>query len=287
MAESFAGEDLRGRSFVNQDLSGVEFRAADLRGASFRGANLRGADFREARAGVSGGRRAVIVALAFAFSIAIGVAAGRAGEYLHDLIRGDSDRRRLLGAILAIELLVFIAVSVWKGLRVAVRYVLPRVVAIAIVAFVVALLTGAGTGKGALALLAFAVLTAAIVALGSLARAVAGTTSTLLFAVVAISGALSSSLTGGGVAATVIAVGSMLIGRRALEGREPGQLGRLSAILASRGGTSFRGADLSGATFESARLESTDFRGARLDGARLDRAQARSCVFDRGAQSPA
>lgn len=286
MAANYSGRDLRGQSFEDQDLDGAVFRAADVRGASFKGARLRGADLREVRAGMSRGRRAAIVIAALAASIALGVVAGRAGDFLHRLITGGSERQRLLGVLLAVELLVFIGVTVWKGLGVAVRHVLPRVLAIAVIVGVTAIVTGVGTGKGAYAMLAFATLTAAIVALGSLARAVAGTTSGLLFAVVAIAGALSGALVGGRLTATVIAVGAMLAGRRTLKGKDPdAALTRLSAIVASRGGTSFRGADLSGATFESARLESADFRGARLDGASLDRADIRFCVFDRGARS--
>ncbi len=220
---------------------------------------------------------------ALALSLACGVAAGWAGRVLQRFVRSDEPAARALGVFVAVVLAAFLILTVWKGLRVAARSVLPVVAALTLAVAVIAVATGAGTGRGAVAVLAFVLLTVAIVALSVVARAVAGTAGDLLFVVVAVSGAAVGAVLGGGLAATAIAIGAMLAGRRALRrGGDYPALTRLTTSLAVRGGTSFRDADLSGADLRSARLYACDFRGAKLDGARFDGATVRLCLFDPG-----
>ena len=276
-----SGQDLRNRSFRGQDLGGAVLRGADLRGADFSGANLRGADLGESRAGMRKSWTVLVVLLSLLFSIAIGALTGASGRIVRALVESPAQLWRFLGVFICAELVVFAAAAVWRGLEYAVRTVLPVVLALAIAGGGIAVVTGQGSGIGALAVLAFVVLSTAIVALASLARSVAGAAGLTMFALVAISGALTGGLLGGGVPAAVIAILAMLLGRRALkEDAGPALLTDLTTRVACTGGTSFRGADLSGATFESADLRDTDFRGALLQGTKFDGAKLKLCRFD-------
>lgn len=257
---------------------------ADLRGADFSGADLHGADLSRARLGMSLAWAALVVALALAMSLAIGAVSGVAGRFLHALIASDDAKHRIVGIFVAVSLLVFLGAGIWKGLRWATRLVLPAVAAVGVAVGLIAVIAGAGTGAAALAAVAFVMLAAAIVTVSVLARAAAGIAGTLYFAVVAISGALIGRALGGGVAALAVAIGAMLMARRSARTHDFPLLSRLSTLLACRGGTRFRDADLSGAHFDGARVVATDFRGARLEGASFDGAEIRLCQFDRAAE---
>src|SRR5690606_11713252 len=149
----------------------------------------------------------------------------------------------------------------------AVRHVLPVTTALAFAAGLVAMISGAGTGSAALLGLVFIVLAAVLVGLSVLVRATAGTTSQLLFAVVAVAGGLAGGAAGGGITAAAVAIAAMLMARRSatLEPEYP-LLARITAAIASRGGTRFRDANLTGANLDHARLVACDFRGANLTG---------------------
>jgi hypothetical protein len=55
---------------------------------------------------------------------------------------------------------------------------------------------------------------------------------------------------------------------------------RLAYEIACKGGTSFRGANHSQATFEGAHLRCYDFRGALVEGTRFEPAELQLCLFD-------
>ena len=287
MDKDFTGRNLRGRSFRGQNLSGARFRIADLRGADFTGADLRAADLSGARAGVGPRWAALVFLLALAASVLLGWVAGLGGRALQALIEDPQPRQRAIGLFLAIELAVFLLVFVIKGLRVAIRYVLPVAIALALVAGLIAIVSGVGTGSGALAALGFSVLLTAVVAFATVARAVAGTLNRWLFMVVALSGAAVGAVTGGGVFAAGVAIAGMLAAHRALHDQSISPaIGRLSITIACRGGTRFRNSDLSDATFEAARLRNSDFRGAVLERTRFRGSHIDLCAFDGGRSAP-
>jgi hypothetical protein len=209
------------------------------------------------------------------------VLAGYAGRLLQRLITADEPRVRAVGSFVLASLFVFLLIAATLGLRVAVRYALPVLLALAAAVGVGFLAFGLGTGIGALAAIVLVLGMVAIVLLASLARTLGGTSNMMLFAVVAISGALSGTLLGGGLAATLIAVLTMLIGRRALKTHAayPG-LSRVTSAVACRGGTSFRGADLTGANLQGAHLRCCDFRGAKLQYVQFEPAEVHLCRFE-------
>ena len=272
--------DLRGRSLAAARLPLASLAGSDLRGADFSGADLRGADFSRVRAGMSRWWTAVLVFASLILSIGVGALSGIAGNFLHELATSDDLRRRALGVFVAGGLLVYLLVGIWKGLRVATGNVLPVMAALAVAAGIVGAVGGTGSLVGALAVVAFVFLSAASVVLSVLARAVAGTAGVWLFALVALSGAVTGRAPGGGLAALAVAIGAMLMARRAaiMQDDFP-RMARISTALACRHGTRFRDADLTGACFEGAVLVACDFRGAELAGARFAGARIRLCRF--------
>ncbi len=292
MANPSTDETLRGgaptrESYAGADLHGRDFREADLRGVDFRGANLRGADFTRARTGARTPWQVVLLVVSFAVSLGVGVAAGYAGRVVRRLLQSQDARQQMLAVVVVAVLVLFAADAVWKGLEHALRTVLPITAAFAVIAGVLAVVAGVGTGRGALGGLIFLLIAAAMVALGALSRVVAGTVAMWAFALVAIAGGLIGGYLDGGLAAMVVAVAAMLVGRRAL--RSKGRysfVSRFAVQLACAHGTRFDGADLRETVFDGAKLETSDFRGARLDGARFSDAKFRLCRFEGDMPTP-
>jgi pentapeptide repeat protein len=278
--------DLRGRRFTGARLASVSLAGRDLRGADFTDADLRGADLTQVRTGMSRGWAALLVAGSLALSVALGGVVGVCARVLHAMYTSDDVRRRLVTMFVVAAMLVFLVAGIWKGLRFATRHVLPVAAALAVAAGAIGAISGMGSGAGGLLALVFLALATIVVALSVLARATAGTTGSLYFAIVAIAGGLAGGAAGGGAIAAVVAISAMLMARRSarVEAAFP-LLSRITTAVASRGGTRFCNADLSGARLE-ARLVACDFRGANLRGARLDRATARLCRFDPAARPP-
>ena len=87
-----------------------------------------------------------------------------------------------------------------------------------------------------------------------------------MFYIVAVGGALAGRGADGGFAAAVLAILSAVIGKRLLRGDiRYAELARWTRKLAILGGTRFRGADLTGASFQAARLKTVDFEAREWD----------------------
>lgn len=253
----------------------------DLRGANFEGQSLAGADLRSIRTGLKPGGKALLVAAALLVSIALGVITGLGARYLMALIHSGDPRKVALALNASAAVVVYLLAGLWKGGQVATRTVLPVVAALFGSGAVIAIATGVGTGVGAFATLGFVLIAAAVVTLAALARAVAGTAGTALFTLVAIAGGLAGGFVGGGIPAAIMAVVAMLVGKRAMKSDQHYPfLTRLTVKLVCKGGTRFRGSDLSGADLSGAELTACDFRHANLTGAHLDGASIRMCLFD-------
>lgn len=264
------------------------FAGADLRGVSFEGASLAGANLSGAQTGMRTRWKLVLVGVALLVSIALGVATGLGTKSLRSLLESGEPRKVSLALNAFAALLVLIVAGIWKGGDFALRNVLPVIAAMVVAAALIAIVTGVGSGAGAVAVLGVVLLGLAVVGLGAIVRAVAGTVATATFAVVAIAGGLAGGFVGGGLAAVIIAVSAMLIGRRTLRAtaKYP-RMSRWCVEIACKRGTRFRDADLSGADFSRADLTACDFRGANLRGARIeDAAQMRMCLFDGGRDTP-
>jgi uncharacterized protein YjbI with pentapeptide repeats len=280
--EQLSGQDLRNRSFRGHALRDADLHGSDLRGADFSGADLRGADLRATRMGLAQPWASFLFAIALGLSLGIGLIAGWAGERLAELVRSDQARARVLGVFLSVELIAFLVVAVVRGIDAAARRVLPVAIGLAALVAILAVATGWGPGTGALMVFAFSALLLVLFVFVTLARAVAATEGAVIFAVVAISGAVAGSVTGGGLYATAIAVAGMLAARRSMAGKGAPRIERVSLAFACRGGTRFRGADLRNAKLDAARVRNADFRSARLTGARFDGARIDFSLLDPG-----
>lgn len=215
-------------------------------------------------------------------SIALGAVVGFSVRYLQTMYVSDDVRHRMVVLYVVASLLVFLVAGIWRGLRFVARHVFPVTAALAIAMGLIAVISGTGTGAGALLGLVFIALAAVLVALSVLARATAGTTGKLVFAIVAVAGGLAGGATGGGLTAAVIAICAMVMARRS-ERIEPAYpfMAKATAAIASRGGTRFRDANLAGANLDHASLVACDFRGANLTGAHCEHASIRLSRFDR------
>lgn len=269
---------VRGRSLAGAHLASATLAGEDVRGTDFTGADLHDADLSNIRAGLSRRWAAWIVVGSLVISIALGVLIGVCARYLTTTYASGDVRARMAALFVISALLVFLVAGIWKGLRYATYHVLPVTAALAIATAFAAVVSGSGTGLVAILTIVFLALAVVIVTLAVLVRATAGTAGKLAFMIVAVSGALAAGAVGGGLFATAIAIGTMLMARRTsrIESLYPG-LARATAAIACRGGTRFRDADLRGANFDHARLFACDFRGAKLEGARLDTATMQLC----------
>lgn len=218
MDEDVTRENLRSRSFRGPDPSGSVFYANDLHGADFGGVNLRGDDLSGARTGMRARWQLLAALIALATAIAIGAAAGFGGAWLDLLLQSPQPRLRWLGVFLSFELALFLLLFVWKGFAVAIGRVVPFAVLSALVAAVVAVLSGTGTEVG-LAVIGFSALLAAVMAFAGVARGVAGAVGSAMFVFVAVTGALVGGATGGGPYAAAVAIAGVLASRRALRAR--------------------------------------------------------------------
>jgi hypothetical protein len=274
---------LRERSLVGAQLPSAALAGSDLRGTDFTSADLHDADLSQIQTGMSRGWTALVVLGSLVVSVGIGVVAGICTRHLRALYASDELRLRLAAWFVTAMMLAFLLVGIAKGLRYALRTVAPVAAVLAAVVGVVIVAAGLGTGRGALLAVIFLAFVVLVVALSVLVRALAGTTGNLFFALVAVAGGIAGAAVGGGLPATSIAIGAMLMARRSskLEAEFP-LLHRTIAAIASRGGTCFRNANLAGASLTDARLIACDFRGATLTGAHFDHATMHACRVDRG-----
>jgi len=273
--------DVRGRSLVGARLASARLAGADLRGTDLTRADLHDADLSNIRAGMSRPWAALVFVGSLVCSIALGVLIGVCLRYMTDLLATGDVRHRMAALFVISSLLVFLVAGIWRGLHYATYNVLPVTAALAVAAGVSAVVSGSGTGIGAALTLVYVALAAVMIVFAVFVRAVAGTVGTLFFMVVAIGGAVAAGVAGGGILGTAIALGAMLMARRSakLEQQYPA-LARMTAAIASRGGTRFRDADLRGANLAGARLDACDLRGAKLGGARLDHVTMHQCRID-------
>lgn len=260
------------------DLSGQDFRAVDLRSADLRCANLQGADLSFSLLGVSPLRHLQMFMFALLVSLVVGVMSGWAGLYVRGWLNSGIVHEKLLALLLFAMWISFVGMSLFRGIEKAAQHLLPAfaVMTLALVALV--RIWNVGSGRGVLSVAFLLLLTAALVAVGAFARALAGIRWQLAFFIVAISGALVAGALGGGALATFIAVAAAVVGHRVLY--QPEQhihFHRTLREVVSRFGTRFDKADLRGASFRAATIRGARFAGARTGGA--DFADARLSKF--------
>ncbi|MGB7248742.1 MAG: pentapeptide repeat-containing protein, partial [Phormidesmis sp.] len=267
---NFCNANLRGANFSGQDLSGADLSGADIRSANFANATLRGVNFAKAQGGLQRQWRVAQLLLIAVLSTIAGVLQGFTGAllaYFFDSTNFSSPVEQAIGGGIYV-LLVLVACGAITRQGFTIRAFGSILSAFAVAgAFAVAFAV-AGTfafavafaGTFALAVAFASALAGAVSFVGTFAVAVAGA-----FALAgAVAGALAVSFM---VAFAFAVAGSLLsayVGWQVLRGNEKFAIVRMFGLaLAALGGTSFCGADLTGAIFSQALLKGTNFADSR------------------------
>ncbi len=260
------------------------FRKRDLRGVDFSGADLRGADFSEAITGLSPHWKWGVFLLSLFLSIFFGALSGWSGNSIQGMIDSGNPRIARAGYFITVETAIFLCVVLLGGFRKAIHFVTLPAITLAFALGVIAAILHQGNGVGSLMAIIGIILAFAVVLVGTLARTAAGNLSSLLFIVVALSGAIAAKSAGGGILVTLVALSCVVVSKRALAGSWSfSTLNRWIVNFLLSKGTRFKGADLSYASFRNAKLAQSDFLGANLEGVLWEGASGLDlCRFDKG-----
>lgn len=279
MRKDFSGRNLQRRSFKGENLSFARFYDADLRGADFTGADLRGADFNHVKTGITPDNTFVIFLAALAVSLFSGYVAMLAGHTLQLMLVSQDGKIRFAGIATIVIVLLFLFYAAWKGGRSAIRHLLLPAVGTALVVAVIAFLFGLGTGRGMLYQALALLLTLVMFVVGTVARAVAGSLSSIIFLVVALSGGIFGRSVGGGVGTIVMALACAYISKKALSGAGGfDTLRKIAFYITSHYGTSFRSSRLREADFSRASIHNADFSHADTEEVNWSDAEKINCI---------
>jgi hypothetical protein len=274
---NFSKRNLKGRSFKGLDLSNADFSGADIRGADFTYAILRGANFTNAKAGLEPQWVLLLFGILMVLAILLGVWTGFVGGLVELKFRTSTiGFQQVTGEwVTGFVLIAFAITAIHSGIAagfgvfvaafivaIALALTVPAIaatvnpIAVAIAAAIATVITinfSIVLTSTAIVVLAFA----AFMAFGIGEAAIAVSAFLLAFTyTVAIATATTYT-----VAIVPIVMGfSTYITHRALRGDERDAVIRaILDSLTTRWGTSFRGADLTGADFTKAALKNTDF----------------------------
>jgi hypothetical protein len=280
MEQDYSNQNFQNRSFENKNLANANFSGSDLRGADFSGADLTGADLTNAKTGITPLRTGVIFFVSLLVSLLSGYVAMLAGATVQVMLKSGDEKIRAAGILSMILILGFVLYYYWKGGRSVIRHLFLPIVIISVVLGLAAHFSGLGTGKGMAFLILSLILTLVMLIVGTIARATAGVlSSTIIFILVAVSGSLFSKSVGGGLGATILAISCGIISKRALggaKGFEP--LLRITSLITSKWGTSFRNATLSNVDFSGTKIRNADFTNADLSGVNWETSKKINCT---------
>lgn len=283
---NFCNANLRGANFKGQDLSGADFSGADIRSANFTNAILKGVKFTEAQAGVQSRQMIVRVMLLTILSMVTGILYGFVGTFSASFLSEDTGVTETY--VFIASLMSALAITFFQGFTLRALY--STLFMIVSVVSIVDLLLGFLTSAPGFALFASAgaAIVCTIVIIGA-NIAICINSITFVFAygsvyanlyifintlvleittvrVLALGGAVRSE--SASIAAQVVAVilllSSVYPGQQALKEKENFLLAlRQGLRIGVVGGTSFCGADLTGANFRKACLKSVNFANSR------------------------
>jgi hypothetical protein len=278
MYRNYANKNLRNASFRNEDLSNANFAYSDLRGAHFDGANLNNVDLTHVKTGIPPLTRMAIFIVTLAASVISGYFAALTAQTVHKMLVSSDAHVKLAGIITLVTIALFLLYSYWKGGQ-AIRFLLLPAAVFATVAGIVVYSLGIGSGQGALFMVISFLLMAVLFIVGTVARALAGSLSNVLFLVVAISGSVVSKNLSGGVGTVVVAITCALVSKRAMQGVKGFEgLRKITSMATAKFGTSFRNSQLAGANFSCSTLRNSDFSGADTLSAKWGNAKRINCV---------
>ena len=280
-----------------RDLSGADFSEADLRGTNFTGAKLQGAKFTGAKCGLQKRWVVLLTILSWIMAAISGLFSILTGDSVSDIFYSNPINQ-IKGCICLIVIVIFVILTIQKGIRVGAFTVLGISAVFLVVTFAFAfLISGADikidaafqilrnkyafpnidTVKGEVGNVVEGISVEkleeilrksktdilGLTAIGGLGANQAGEI------IVLLTGILTEAVTVTVTVAVAVAVTVTYIAWRAMK-KDPRDawVRRFAIAFAALGGTSFRSADLTDANFSSARLKSTDMRKATLTGVR-------------------
>ncbi|NJL11333.1 MAG: hypothetical protein HC908_17495 [Calothrix sp. SM1_7_51] len=271
---NFSGKNLQGRDFSGQNLTGTDFSHSDIRGANFTEANLTGANFSYAKAGLPNFWLSVIViAIFLEHLIMVGFVPTFA---THKAVFEIGGSFQIEVAIL--YFLVFF-VTFFRGLRTALMTLFVLTILILIVIGFGALFSITKLLLPLSIILPILVAWLAVVFMATHIAWITKLTGISLGLLVVVTYGI------GALAATVLAIGwnsysdliissiwhitemllSSYMGWLTVTGDEKfALLHKIAISLASVGGTSFKGSNLTNANFREAALQNTNFSNTKL-----------------------
>ncbi|NER99174.1 MAG: low-complexity protein [Symploca sp. SIO1B1] len=278
MADAFHHANLQGTDFRRKNLAGKDFSYADIRGKDFRNAVLVGANFNNVRAGLPASWTFVLVTLSLIISLFAGLTSAYASGFIGNLLSDPTYGTSFFGIISLITLVIFGIVIIWQGLGIKLAILSEIVAACLITALaffpnnVEGLIGGAAVTTLALSGVIAGFVNMAVAV--AITRVMALPKARVLIGLIAVIGAVIGALLGvkeeeaffiaGLIALVAIALG-IYIGWQAITGNPKYKLIRSLAIaIVAKGGTNFRGANLTDADFSHTTLKSVDFREAIL-----------------------
>lgn len=294
MSQDFKHQKLKGKSFRGQDLTSADFSHTDIRGADFTQAILTNANFSFAKAGQQTQWIVIILLGLLLLTMLSGLISGFAGGLVgHSILikeNSNSFKSTIFFVISGILSLVVLMVFSWTVVRKGLGSAFGTLALIVAIAVGISSILGSARSEALVGtIIQFLVLATAIsgaivgsivvstifMLLGTKAIVLTG----LVFLLSAIPGALESSELGklaissklvaliisGAVAFGMLSL-SMYMGWKAAINSDDRYLViyKISTILSSLGGTSFRHVDLTDSDFSNSILKSVDLRDAIL-----------------------
>ncbi|ACB54147.1 rfrA family pentapeptide repeat [Crocosphaera subtropica ATCC 51142] len=276
--------NLKGKSFKGQNLSGTNFSQADIRGTNFTGANLTNCNFDEAIAGLSTIWVIIWLSLSSVFGMLAGFMATRFGFYL----TSNDKIYTVVGLISSVVLFMVLLIAKLKNLKESLVIngaIWP--ISGTVIGLLSVVLQRKDIGQIDLlsansSLLAVVVVVCVIIMLGITQAiteqwAIAVNTISSLVAAIIVAfigqGEVGLTIRSAGVRglaitiafSVIIALACADLAKQILREEDSNSLIRLIAItLATTGGTNFRKANLTRASFRGAILKNTQFTKAKF-----------------------
>ena len=263
--KDYSDRNLQRMSFVDKDLRYSSFVNSDLRGADFTGANLSGVDFSLVKTGVTPMNAVYIFIIALLISLLSGYVAMLGGLTVQKMLASKDEQVRVSGVLSIAITILFLLYASWKGGGNAIKNLVLPAIVLALFLSLTAYLSGFGTGMGMLYLVLAIVLIVFMFIAGTVARAVAGTISNILFLIVAFSGGLFGKSVGGDISTVILSVASAHISKKALSGADGFTfLRKVTIFITRKYGTSFRNARMVNARFFRAKIHNADFSNSDI-----------------------
>lgn len=283
---NFRRQNLRGRCFRGEDLSGCDFSGCDIRGADFTNAVLVGTNFTNVTAGLQRRQAIILLSILLLAAIILGTVAGLIGAFAE--VRFFSVREAEQNAyawVTPIIIIGFTFLSLTRNMAVGFGIFILAFMGATVAALVSSTAVPAAGGvatiiavnamvAGATAAVSALMVTAVLAFRISIALMIAAAFASSFAITIALTETFaptSSIISAASIAAIVLPVGGYA-GWQALRGDRKDTITWTTAnYLATKWGTSFRGADLTYADFSRAVLKSTDFSKSTLTHTRWER----------------